>query len=177
MFRRIAQSPAAVRGFTANKGALTKTLAVKTQRRIAPVVTQLKGRAYSLSARSYLSVNPAKISSKGVALNWKGESRDATANAAVHFTATVGREPGHTAEADLKAVRDGGYGDGQIAEILAVTAENIFATLLNVVAQTDIDFGSCAPATRREASEGWQLSGSSPAPPSHEGAPSCHMVS
>jgi hypothetical protein len=37
-------------------------------------------------------------------------------------------------------VRDAGYSDGQIVEILAVTAENIFTNLLNVVAETDIDF-------------------------------------
>ena len=40
----------------------------------------------------------------------------------------------------MKAVRDAGFSDGQIVEILAVTAENIFTNLLNVVAETDIDF-------------------------------------
>jgi len=43
-------------------------------------------------------------------------------------------------EADIKAVRDAGFSDGQIVEILAVTAENVFTNLLNVVAETDIDF-------------------------------------
>ena len=50
------------------------------------------------------------------------------------------RERGHITEADIKAVRDAGFGNGQIVEILAVTAENIFTNLLNVVADTDIDF-------------------------------------
>jgi hypothetical protein len=36
--------------------------------------------------------------------------------------------------------RDAGFSDGQIVEILSVTAENIFTNLLNVVAKTDIDF-------------------------------------
>lgn len=43
-------------------------------------------------------------------------------------------------EADFKAVRDAGFSDGQIVEIVAVAAENIFTNLLNVVAETDIDF-------------------------------------
>ena len=72
--------------------------------------------------------------------NRKGESGDAKANAAVHFAAKVVRERGHITEADIKAVRDAGFSDGQIVEILAVTAENIFTNLLNVVAETDIDF-------------------------------------
>jgi alkylhydroperoxidase family enzyme len=65
---------------------------------------------------------------------------NAKANAAVRLAARVVREHGHITDADIKAVRDAGYSDGQIVEILAVTAENIFTNVLNVVAETDIDF-------------------------------------
>ena len=140
MFRLIAQSPAALQGFTANNGALTKTLDVKTRERIALAVAQVNGCDYCLSAHSYLGLNLAKIGPEEVALNRKGESGDAKANAAVSFAAKVVRERGHITEADIKAVRDAGFGNGQIVEILAVTAENIFTNLLNVVAETDIDF-------------------------------------
>jgi hypothetical protein len=37
-------------------------------------------------------------------------------------------------------VRKAGFSDSEIVEIIAVTAENIFTNLLNVVAETDIDF-------------------------------------
>jgi uncharacterized peroxidase-related enzyme len=140
MFRLIAQSPAALQGFTANNGALTKTLDVKTRERIALAVAQVDGCNYCLSAYSYLGLNLAKISPEEVALNRKGESGDAKADAAVRFAAKVVRERGHIADTDIKAVRDAGFSDGQIVEILAVTAENIFTNLLNVVAETDIDF-------------------------------------
>jgi uncharacterized peroxidase-related enzyme len=140
MYRLIAQSPAVLQGFAANNGALTKTLDVKTRERIALAVAQLNGCDYCLSAHSYLGLNLAKISSEEVALNRKGESGDAKANAAVRFAAKVVRERGHITEADIKAVRDAGCSDRQIIEILAVTAENIFTNLLNVVAETDIDF-------------------------------------
>jgi uncharacterized peroxidase-related enzyme len=140
MFRLIAQSPAALQGFAANNGALSKTLDLKTRERIALAVAQVNGCDYCLSAHSYLGLNLAKISPDEVALNRKGESGDAKANAAVHFAAKVVRERGHITEADLKAVRDAGFNDGQIVEIVAVTAENIFTNLLNVVAETDIDF-------------------------------------
>ena len=129
-----------LQGFAANNGAITKTLDVKTRERIALAVAQLNGCDYCLSAHSYLGLNLAKISSEEVALNRKGESGDAKANAAVRFAAKVVRERGHITEADIKAVRDVGFSDRQIIEILAVTAENIFTNLLNVVAETDIDF-------------------------------------
>ena len=140
MFRLLAQSPAALQGFTANNGALTKTLDVKMRERIALAVAQLNGCDYCVSAHSYLGLNLAKISPEEVALNRKGKSGDAKANAALSFAAKVVRERGHISEADIKSVRDAGFSDGQIVEILAVTAENIFTNLLNVVADTDIDF-------------------------------------
>jgi uncharacterized peroxidase-related enzyme len=140
MFRLIAQSPAALQGFAANNGALGKTLDVKTRERIALAVAQVNGCDYCLSAHTYLGLNLAKITPEEVALNRQGKSSDTKANAAVNFAAKVVRERGHISSADVNTVRDAGFTDGQIVEILAVTAENIFTNLLNVVAETDIDF-------------------------------------
>lgn len=140
MFRVIAQSPAALQGFAASSGALAKTLDVKTRERIALAVAQVNGCDYCLSAHSYLGLNLAKISAEEIALNRKGESGDSKANAAVRFAAKIVRERGHVTDADIRAVREAGFGDAQIVEIVAVAAENIFTNLLNVVAETDIDF-------------------------------------
>jgi len=140
MFRLIATSPAVLQGFATNNGALTKTLDVKTRERIALAVAQVNGCDYCLSAHSYLGLNLAKISPEEVALNRKGASGDTKANAAVHFAVKVVRERGHVGGGDIQAVRDAGFSDSQIVEIIAVVAENIFTNLLNVVAETDIDF-------------------------------------
>ena len=91
MYRLIAQSPAVLQGFTANNGALTKTLDVKTRERIALAVAQVNGCDYCLSAHSYLGRTLANISPKEVALNRKGEFGDAKANAAVSFATKVVR--------------------------------------------------------------------------------------
>lgn len=140
MFRLIAASPAALQGFVGNNGALARTLDVKTRERIALAVAQVNGCDYCLSAHSFLGLNLAKITPEEIALNRKGQSGDAKAGAAVHFAAKVVRERGQVDDADIKAVRDAGFTDGQIVEIIAVAAENVFTNLLNVVAQTDIDF-------------------------------------
>jgi uncharacterized peroxidase-related enzyme len=140
MFRLIAQSPVALQGFAANNGALTKALDVKTRERIALAVAQVNGCDYCLSAHTYLGLNLAKISPEEIALNRHGESGDARGNAAVKFATRVVRERGHVSDDDIKAVRDAGFSDGQIVEIISVAAENIFTNLLNTVAETDIDF-------------------------------------
>lgn len=140
MFRVLSSSPAVLQGFTAYNGALGKTLDVKTRERIALAVAQVNGCDYCLSAHTFLGLNLAKITPEEVALNRQGRSGDAKANAAVVFAAKVVRERGHVTDADIKAVRDAGYTDAQIVEIVAVTAESIFTNILNIIADTDIDF-------------------------------------
>ena len=58
----------------------------------------------------------------------------------MRFAAKIVRDRGHVSAADIQAVRDAGFTDAQLVEIVAVTAENVFTNLLNVVADTDIDF-------------------------------------
>ena len=94
----------------------------------------------ALSAHSYLGLNLAKISAEEIALNRKGASNDAKANAAVRFAARVARERGHVDEADIAQVRLAGFTDAQIVEIVALVAENSFTNFLNEVAKTEIDF-------------------------------------
>ena len=140
MFRLIASSPAVLNGYTANNAALAKALDVKTRERIALAVAQVNGCDYCLSAHSYLGMNMAKISAEEIALNRMGRSSDPKADAAVRFATNVVRDRGRVADADIEAVRKAGFSDGQIVEIIAVAAENVFTNLLNVVAGTDIDF-------------------------------------
>ena len=81
-----------------------------------------------------------KLDAEEIALNRQGRSGDAKADAAVRLAVKLVRERGQVAEADIAAVRAAGLDDGQIVEIVAVTAENIFTNLLNLVAATEIDF-------------------------------------
>jgi uncharacterized peroxidase-related enzyme len=140
LFLLMGSSPAVLAGYTGFQGALSKTLDVKTRERIALAVAQVNGCDYCLSAHTYLGLNLAKISPEEIALNRKGGSSDAKANAAVGFAAKVARERGHVSEADIAAVRDAGYTDAHIVEIVALVAENTFTNFLNEVAKTDIDF-------------------------------------
>jgi alkylhydroperoxidase family enzyme len=75
-----------------------------------------------------------------VALNRRGHSSDPKADAAVQFAAKVTRERGHVNDADIESVREAGFADSQIVEIIAIVAENCFTNFLNEVTKTDIDF-------------------------------------
>ena len=140
MFRLIASSPAALEGFAGNNGALAKTLDVKTRERIALAVAQVNGCDYCLSAHTYLGLNLAKLTPEEIARNRRGQSGDAKADTAVRFAAKVVRERGRVGDGDVAELREAGYSNGQIVEIVALAAENVFTNLMNNVAQTDIDF-------------------------------------
>lgn len=140
LFRLASISPATLSGMAALNGALGKTLDVKTRERIAIATAQVNGCDYCLSAHTYLGLNLAKISPEDIALNRKGASTDAKANAAVQFAAKVAQLRGKVSDADLAAVKLAGFSEAQIVEIVAVVAENFLTNILNNVAETDIDF-------------------------------------
>jgi alkylhydroperoxidase family enzyme len=93
-----------------------------------------------LSAHNYLGLNLAKISPEEIALNRKGASGDAKADAAVRFAAKVAQTRGKVGAEDLAAVRKAGYSDAQIIDVIATVGENFLTNLFNNVAQTEIDF-------------------------------------
>lgn len=140
LFRLVAQSPAALAGMTGLSGALGKTLDVKTRERIAIAIAEVNGCDYCLSAHNYLGLNLAKISPEEIALNRKGASGDAKADAAVRFAAKVAQTRGKVGAEDLAAVRKAGYSDAQIIDVIATVGENFLTNLFNNVAQTEIDF-------------------------------------
>ncbi len=140
LFRLVALSPAALQGFLGLSGALGKALDVRTRERIALAVAQINGCDYCLSAHTYLGLNLAKIDGAEIALNRKGNSSDAKANAAVAFAAKVKQGRGRISGADLQAVKVAGFSDAQVVEIIAVVAENVFTNFVNIVAETEIDF-------------------------------------
>ena len=141
LFRVVAASPAALEGYLGMSGALAQgRLPAPTRERIALAVAQLNDCGYCLSAHSYLGKNLAHLSEAEIAANRHGRSLDVQANAAVQFAVQVARARGHVSDADVQAVRDAGYDDAQIVEIVQHVALNTWTNYLNSVAQTDIDF-------------------------------------
>lgn len=146
LFRVVANSPAALEGYLGLSAALGKgALPAATRERIALAVAQINGCDYCLSAHSYLGKHVAKLDEAEMIANRRGHSHDAKADAAVHFAAEVTKARGHVSDADLEAIRQAGYDDAQLVEIVLHVALNTWTNYLNSVAQTVIDFPA-APA-------------------------------
>ncbi|MFD0982645.1 carboxymuconolactone decarboxylase family protein [Tropicimonas aquimaris] len=141
MFRLVAQSPAALEGYLGLSGALGKgRLPAATRERIALAIAEFNGCGYCLSAHSYVGAHLAKLSPEEIAANRRGGSTDLKARAAVRFAVQIAETRGHVSNGDLQAVREAGYEDGQVIEIVLHVALNIWTNYMNEVAKTDIDF-------------------------------------
>ena len=141
LFRLVANSPAALEGYLGLSAALGKgALPAPTRERIALAVAQLNGCNYCLSAHTYLGKHAAGLDDAEMTANRNGASNDPRADVAVRFAAAVTRERGHVGDADLRAVRDAGYDDAQIVEIVLHVALNTWSNYINEVGRTEIDF-------------------------------------
>jgi uncharacterized peroxidase-related enzyme len=141
LFRLVGTSPAALEGYLGLNGALAKgALEAPTRERIALAVAELNGCDYCLSAHSYLGKNLAKLSDAEIAANRGGGSSDPKADAAVRFAVKLVDARGHVSDVDLQAVRQAGYSDAQVIEIVLHVALNTLTNYVNEVAKTEIDF-------------------------------------
>ena len=141
LFRLVGNSPAGLEGFLGLMGALSKgQLEAATRERIALTVAEINRCDYCLSAHTYLGRNLAKLSDVEMAANRDGGSTDPKAAIAVRFAKEIVRTRGNVSDADVKAVKQAGYSDAQIIEIVLHVALNTLTNYVNVVAKTDIDF-------------------------------------
>lgn len=141
LFRIVATSPAALEGYVGLNGALGKgALPAATRERIALAVAEINGCGYCLAAHTYLGKNLAKLDSTEIAANRHGTSTDAKAAVAVQFAAAIVKARGAIGADAIITVRDAGYTDAEIVEIIAHVALNTLTNYVNEVLGTDIDF-------------------------------------
>ncbi|OQW54587.1 MAG: alkylhydroperoxidase [Proteobacteria bacterium SG_bin9] len=146
LFRAIGVSPASLEGFLGLNGALGKgKLGAKTRERIALAVAEANGCGYCTAAHSYISENLVKLPKDDIAASRRGGSSDPKADAAVKFALKVLRERGHVGAGDVQAVKDAGFDDAEIVEIVMNVAVNVLTNYFNETVKTDVDFPEVTP--------------------------------
>lgn len=140
MFRAVANSPAALQAMWSFFGALGgSSIPAKLGEQIAVAVADRNACEYCLAAHTALG-RKAGASSAEMSAAQAGESADPAAAAALRFALQVVEQRGQVSEADVAALRAAGYGDGQIVEILAHVALNLFTNYVNVAFAVPVDF-------------------------------------
>jgi len=140
LHRLMSISPAVLSGFICLQRSLGKTLDRSTRDMIAFVVSEANGCHYCLAAHNYTASKPGNASPEDIARYRDGEGIDLPTAAAGDFARQVIDKRGHVTKADIAAVREAGFSDAQILEMVALSVQFTLSNYLNSVAGTEIDF-------------------------------------
>ena len=148
MMATFAHSPIAFNAWAALLGSLSKALDVKTRDSIGLAVSEVNGCSYCLAVHSFTAERMAKLPADEILLARTGHAIDPKRDAAVQFARKVIETRGKVSDADLKAVRDAGYTDPNVMEIVALVAMYSLTNFFNNVFDPEKDF----PAVTRAGS-------------------------
>lgn len=144
MFKAVANSPAALQSMWAAFGALGKaTLDPKLGEQIAVAIANSNRCEYCLSAHTVLG-QKAGASSAEMSAAQVGQSDDPRTAVALAFALKVVQQRAQISDADVSGLREAGFGDEQIVEIMAHIALNLFTNYINVALDVPVDFPKVA---------------------------------
>jgi len=136
----LAHSPDALRAFLGLHGIAEQgRLDPQTRERIALAVAQENSCEYCLSAHTAIG-RKAGLSGSEMQANRVGTSKDIRAAAAVVFANALNTHLGDVTQAEFNAVREAGYSDAEIVEIITHVGMNILTNLIGKASHVDIDF-------------------------------------
>jgi uncharacterized peroxidase-related enzyme len=140
MTRVMAASPAVLESYLAFSGALAGGLLdARTREQLALLTAQQNHCDYCLSAHAAMG-KMVGLNHDQIAASRAGDGSSPRTTAALTFAKRVLETKGQVGEAELAAVRNAGFSEGEIAEIIAHVALNAFTNYFNVAADVEIDF-------------------------------------
>jgi len=144
----LANSPAAMKAFLAAEAALGHGQLTAVQREeISILVAEINGSNYCLAVHE-LAGKSAGLGDAEIWSTRKALASDPKTKAMLNFVQTVVLQRGEISDNDFFALRDAGFTDGQIVEILANVGLNIFANYFHLLAGTDLDRPISRPVSR-----------------------------
>lgn len=140
MFRAVANSPAALKSMWGSFGALgSGAIPAKLGEQIAVAVADRNQCEYCLAAHTALG-GKAGASAVEMAAAQQGESAEPKTTAALRFALKLVNDRAQVNDADVQALRDAGFDEEQIVEILAHVALSLFTNYVNVAFDVPVDF-------------------------------------
>jgi uncharacterized peroxidase-related enzyme len=140
MTRAMANSPAVLDAYLQFSGALRKgSLSTRAREQISLAVAQANGCDYCLAAHSAIG-KAVGLTAEQVRDSRLGAAVDPKIDALIRFALEVVQTRGRVSDAALAEVREAGFDDGVIAEVVAHVALDVFTNYFNNVTQTDVDF-------------------------------------
>ena len=136
----MAHSPAVLEAFlNFNKAMGTSSLSSLLREQIAVAISGVNACEYCASSHSFLA-KMLKLDEEELDANLQGLSRDPKVQTALKFSQSVVLNRGWVDNEEVQRVRDAGYSEAELVEIIAAVAITIFTNYFNHIAQTEVDF-------------------------------------
>lgn len=147
MMRTMAQSPAVLEGYVALSGALAGgMLGARLRQQIALATAQANECTYCLSAHAAIG-GQVGLAPDEIAAARGAMAADRRTDAALKFARLVLDRRGDVRDDDVAAILGAGFTEGEVAEIIAHVALNIFTNYFNKAAGVEVDFPRIPLAT------------------------------
>ena len=136
----MAQAPVVLKSYLDVSGDLAGgTLPLKLREKIALAIGELNGCKYCVAAHKVFG-KMAGLSEEEMEDARKAASSDSKDKAALAFAVAIMKTTGFVSDADMQSVRDAGFSDAEILEIVAAVSLNVFTNFFNHVVDTEVDF-------------------------------------
>lgn len=140
MMRTMANSPAVLQGYLSFSGALAGgELSAQLREQIALAVAEANSCEYCASAHTAIG-KMVGLEDNDISTSRLSLSDDVKVDAALKFARTIVVSQGEASDEQINRLRQVGYSDAQIIEIIANVVLNIFTNYFNNIAQTVVDF-------------------------------------
>ena len=140
LMKTLGTSPAVLNAYMTFNSALSEAkIPAAVREQLALAVANANSCDYCLSAHNALG-KLAGLSEPELGLAQNAQASDPKTAAALKFAVEVVRQRGMVRSTAVEDLRKAGYADGEITEIVAVVAINIFTNYFNHIAGTEIDF-------------------------------------
>lgn len=147
----MANSPAVLSSFIGFTIALTDSkIDTKLQNQVKLITSENNDCDYCTSILS-ATAPVAGMSATDILAGRTGQSEDARIKSALTFANDVLESRGKVSDAQLAAVRDAGFDDAEIVEIVASVVHGCFTNFLNNVADTELDIPQAEPVVTAES--------------------------
>ncbi len=137
--RLLAKSLAATRAFAGMEHSLAGgELSPRERQQTALAVAEINGCSYSLIFHTR-AAREAALTEEDIRLARKAAAEDPRENAMLRFVQSVVLQRGDISDKDLSLIKQAGFSESEIIEIVANIAENIFKNYVNIISNTEAD--------------------------------------
>lgn len=145
MMRTMAASPAVLQGYLDFNAALAGgALGARVREQIALAVAEVNRCDYCLAAHATLG-KLAGLGEGDITSARTAQAVDAKTAAILRLSQSIAKQRGAIRDEDFDSALRAGLSEGEIAEVVANVALNVFTNCFNLVAKTEIDFPRAAP--------------------------------